>query len=109
MDVKGFDDPKSVDVLARLVHSLTCDGDLVVDFFAGSGSTGHAVWDRTYAMSRVVDGFWYKHQKALTSQQNPARTRQEKATRLFSTSPPSGCVAPRQCSELSPWGFGCSL
>lgn len=44
MDVKVFDDPKSVDVLARLVHSLTGDGDLVVDFFAGSGSTGHAVW-----------------------------------------------------------------
>lgn len=46
MDVKGFDDPRSVDVLARLVHSLTCDGDLVVDFFAGSGSTGHAVWEQ---------------------------------------------------------------
>ncbi len=45
-DTKVFDDPKSTDVLARLVHSLTDDGDLVVDFFAGSGSTGQAVWEQ---------------------------------------------------------------
>ena len=46
MGGKVFDDPKSTDVLARLVHSLTDDGDLVVDFFAGSGSTGHSVWEQ---------------------------------------------------------------
>ncbi|NKY31373.1 site-specific DNA-methyltransferase [Nocardia gamkensis] len=46
MGSKVFDDPKSTDVLARLVHSLTGDGDLVVDFFAGSGSTGHAIWEQ---------------------------------------------------------------
>lgn len=46
MGKKVFDDPKSTDVLARLIHSLTDDGDLVVDFFAGSGSTGHAVWEQ---------------------------------------------------------------
>lgn len=46
MGVKVFDDPKSPDVLARLFHSLTGDGDLIVDFFAGSGSTGQAVWEQ---------------------------------------------------------------
>ncbi len=46
MGGKVFDDPKSTDVLARLVHSLTGDGDLVVDFFAGSGSTGNAIWEQ---------------------------------------------------------------
>ncbi|WP_330475279.1 site-specific DNA-methyltransferase [Terrabacter sp. C0L_2] len=46
MGAKVFDDPKSTDVLARLIHSLTGDGDLVIDFFAGSGSTGHAVWEQ---------------------------------------------------------------
>jgi len=46
MGSKVFDDPKSTDVLARLVHSLTDDGDIVVDFFAGSGSTGQAVWEQ---------------------------------------------------------------
>lgn len=46
MGSKVFDDPKSTDVLARLFHALTDDGDLILDFFAGSGSTGHAVWQQ---------------------------------------------------------------
>ncbi|MGO2134951.1 MAG: site-specific DNA-methyltransferase [Marinobacter sp.] len=46
MGAKVFDDPKSTDVLARLIHSLTNNGDLVIDFFAGSGSTGHAIWEQ---------------------------------------------------------------
>jgi len=46
MGGKVFDDPKSTDVLARLLHSTTDDGDLILDFFAGSGSTGHAVWEQ---------------------------------------------------------------
>jgi adenine-specific DNA-methyltransferase len=46
MGAKVFDDPKSTDVLARLFHSLTDDGDLIIDFFAGSGSTGQAVWEQ---------------------------------------------------------------
>lgn len=46
MGSKVFDDPKSTDVLARLFHAITDDGDLILDFFAGSGSTGHAVWEQ---------------------------------------------------------------
>ncbi|MGO2114113.1 MAG: site-specific DNA-methyltransferase [Corynebacterium casei] len=46
MGAKVFDDPKSTDVLARLFHSITDDGDLILDFFAGSGSTGQAVWEQ---------------------------------------------------------------
>lgn len=46
MGAKVFDDPKSADVLARLFHSITGDGDLILDFFAGSGSTGQAVWEQ---------------------------------------------------------------
>lgn len=53
MGAKVFDDPKSTDVLARLVHSLTDDGDLVVDFFAGSGSTGQAVWEQNRRDSKT--------------------------------------------------------
>lgn len=49
MGSKVFDNPKNTDVLARLVHSLTGEGDLVVDFFAGSGSTGQAVWEQNRA------------------------------------------------------------
>jgi adenine-specific DNA-methyltransferase len=46
MEAKVFDDPKSTDVLARFVHAITDDGDLILDFFAGSGSTGQAVWEQ---------------------------------------------------------------
>lgn len=46
MGAKVFDDPKSTDVLARLIAAITDDGDLIVDFFAGSGSTGQAVWEQ---------------------------------------------------------------
>jgi adenine-specific DNA-methyltransferase len=43
-DEKVFDNPKPFDDLAALVNYLTGTDDVVVDFFAGSGSTGHGVW-----------------------------------------------------------------
>ena len=46
MGVTVFDYPKDTDVLARLFHAITDDGDLILDFFAGSGSTGQAVWEQ---------------------------------------------------------------
>lgn len=46
MGAKVFDDPKSTDVLARLFHAIAGDGDLILDFFAGSGSSGHAIWEQ---------------------------------------------------------------
>ena len=45
MDSDVFDFPKDPDVLARLIGTITEPGDIVMDFFAGSGSTGHAVWN----------------------------------------------------------------
>jgi adenine-specific DNA-methyltransferase len=45
MGSKVFDNPKNTDVLARLFSAMTSDDDLIVDFFAGSGSTGQAVWE----------------------------------------------------------------
>lgn len=53
MGAKVFDNPKNPEVIARLVHSMTDDGDLVVDFFAGSGSTGEAVWTQNQADGRT--------------------------------------------------------
>ena len=38
-----FQFPKNTDVLAELIALTTKPGDTVLDFFAGSGSTGHAV------------------------------------------------------------------
>jgi adenine-specific DNA-methyltransferase len=51
MGAKVFDNPKNTDVLARLISAVTNDGDLIVDFFAGSGSTGQAVWEQNAADS----------------------------------------------------------
>ena len=41
--IKVFDNPKSVDLLLRLSKFLTKDDDLILDFFAGSATTAHAV------------------------------------------------------------------
>jgi len=38
-----FDNPKSTRLLGHLVRLFTNEGDTILDFFAGSGTTGHAV------------------------------------------------------------------
>jgi adenine-specific DNA-methyltransferase len=44
VSAKGlFDFPKDHGVLGRLIATITSEEDLIVDFFAGSGSTAHAV------------------------------------------------------------------
>jgi adenine-specific DNA-methyltransferase len=40
---KVFDNPKSYLDLERLIEYLSEPGDLVVDFFAGTGTTAHGV------------------------------------------------------------------
>ncbi len=40
---KYFDFPKPLDLMTFLVDQVTSDGDIVLDFFAGSATTGHAV------------------------------------------------------------------
>lgn len=41
--VKVFNNPKPTELIKELLSFVTKAGDLVLDFFAGSGSTGHAV------------------------------------------------------------------
>ena len=43
---KVFDYPKPVDLLRRIITIGSGDNDIVLDFFAGSGSTAHAVWEQ---------------------------------------------------------------
>ena len=43
MDGACFDFPKDETVLQELIGMMTSTGDTVLDFFAGSGTTGHAV------------------------------------------------------------------
>ena len=42
LDEGVFQFPKNTDVLAKLINLVTKENDLVLDFFAGSGSTAHA-------------------------------------------------------------------
>ena len=48
----AFQFPKDVDVLVDLFSVLTEEGDYILDSFAGSGSTGHAI----LRMNNMVDG-----------------------------------------------------
>lgn len=43
MGGKVFDNPKSINLLKKIIKFTTRDGDIILDFFAGSGSTGEAV------------------------------------------------------------------
>lgn len=40
---KFFDYPKSVDLIKRILSLYSSDKDIILDFFAGSGTTAHAV------------------------------------------------------------------
>lgn len=48
-DKRVFDFPKPVDLITRLIEQSASDTDIVMDFFAGSGTTGHAVMARNAA------------------------------------------------------------
>nr|WP_299073074.1 site-specific DNA-methyltransferase [uncultured Allomuricauda sp.] len=44
--IKGlFDFPKNVEVIKELIKSSTDSDDIILDFFCGSGTTGHAVFE----------------------------------------------------------------
>ena len=43
---KKFDYPKSVSLIENVVQAVTNDGDIILDSFAGSGTTAHAVLNR---------------------------------------------------------------
>ena len=45
MEKEVFDYPKDVGVLSRFISYICEQDDLVLDFFAGSGSIGHAIFD----------------------------------------------------------------
>lgn len=42
----AFDNPKTIELIKKMLLLTTSKGDdLIMDFFAGSGTTGHAVWE----------------------------------------------------------------
>ena len=42
----GFRNPKPVEFIEDLIEYATEEGDIVLDFFAGSGTTGHALYNK---------------------------------------------------------------
>ncbi|MDX2023272.1 MAG: site-specific DNA-methyltransferase [Deltaproteobacteria bacterium] len=51
--IEAFDTPKPVELIRRIVQIATNkdEGDIVLDFFAGSGTTGHSVWVENQAQN----------------------------------------------------------
>lgn len=43
MGARVFENPKSINLLKKIIKFTTKDGDIILDFFAGSGSTAEAV------------------------------------------------------------------
>lgn len=57
--VKIFDNPKHFDDLKKIIEYLSDEDDIVLDFFAGSGSTGHGAMlcdkKRTYILVQIPE------------------------------------------------------
>jgi adenine-specific DNA-methyltransferase len=47
--IEAFDTPKPTDLVRRMVEVATDKEDIIIDFFAGSGATGHAVMAQNVA------------------------------------------------------------
>ncbi len=47
MGDKVFENPKDEEIISRLVDFTTGEGDLIVDFFSGSGTTAHGIFLRS--------------------------------------------------------------
>ena len=43
LNLNYFENPKNPELLIRMIKWITCNNDIVLDFFAGSGTTGDAV------------------------------------------------------------------
>lgn len=51
---KYFDFPKPVALIKRFIELFTNDGDIIMDFFSGSGTTAHAVMESNIELDRNV-------------------------------------------------------
>jgi adenine-specific DNA-methyltransferase len=50
-----FDFPKPSSIIAELIDQVLDDGDILLDFFAGSGSSGHAVYNLNLQNGRTIN------------------------------------------------------
>lgn len=54
-NAKVFETPKPVELLTRILNISTNDNDIVLDFFAGSGTTGQAVFEFNQSLDKNVE------------------------------------------------------
>lgn len=76
IDIMSY--PKPTGLLAYLIDLVTDDGDMVMDFFAGSGTTAHGLW-----RADIARGI----QRNFILVQSAEQTRQERANGKWKTSP----------------------
>ncbi|WP_407689092.1 site-specific DNA-methyltransferase [Mycobacterium sp. HUMS_1102779] len=93
MGGKVFDNPKNWKDLRRLIEYLSGPDDVVVDFFAGSGSTAHAVLDlnadtgstRRFIMMQIAEEADPKSEAAKAGYSSIAEITRDRIRRVGST------------------------
>ena len=83
---KAFDTPKPTKLIERILRLATQPGDLILDSFAGSGTTGHAVLTLNSANSQQPTA--NSQQPTANSQQPTANSQQPTFARLTKMSFP---------------------
>jgi adenine-specific DNA-methyltransferase len=87
-----FDFPKSVDLIKNVIVMSTSGDDLVLDFFAGSGTTGHAVMAQNAA-----DGANRRYALVQLPEQLSVTNKDQKVAAEFC----DGIEKPRNLAELT--------
>jgi adenine-specific DNA-methyltransferase len=92
LDGKLFDFPKPVSLVQKICAQITSDDDIVCDFFAGSGTTGHAVMqlnredggNRRFILAQAAEQTRLNSEAALAGYQNIAALSRERLRRIGS-------------------------
>nr|WP_246803772.1 site-specific DNA-methyltransferase [Cellulomonas hominis] len=103
----SFDTPKPEELLARIITTATSPGDLVVDPFAGSGTTAAVAhklgrsWLTVEASQDVVDRYVVPRLRAVIAGQDPRGASLEVLDEASSSLPPGMSV--RQSRLAAQW------
>lgn len=103
----GFDTPKPEELLARIIATATDPGDLVVDPFAGSGTTAAVAhklgrtWLTVEASAAVLEGFTLRRLQAVVEGRDPRGASLEVTEQAAEQLPPGMSV--RQSRLAAQW------
>ncbi|WP_251153787.1 site-specific DNA-methyltransferase [Cellulosimicrobium sp. Marseille-Q4280] len=103
----GFDTPKPEELVARIIRATTDPGDLVVDPFAGSGTTAAVAhklgrsWLTVEASAAVLEGFTLRRLQAVIAGRDPRGASLEVTEQAAQSLPPGMSV--RQSRLAAQW------